>query len=55
MSGVDRRTVIKGAAAAAAAAPFSWALSRTAAAADGDDTELHWLEGSAPEIHAGAT
>lgn len=55
MSGVDRRTVIKGAAAAAAAAQFSWALSRTAAAADGDDTELHWLEGSAPDVHAGAT
>ncbi|MFH0178841.1 Tat pathway signal sequence domain protein [Streptomyces cacaoi] len=57
MSGVDRRTVIKGAAAAAAAAPFSWALSRTAAAADGAaaDTELHWLEGAAPDVHAGAT
>ena len=55
MSGVDRRTVIKGAAAAAAAAQFSWALSRTAAAADGEDAELHWLEGPAPDVHAGAT
>jgi len=55
--GVDRRTAVKGAAAAAAvaAARFSWALSRTAAAADTDDTELHWPEGSAPDVHAGAT
>ncbi|MFF4250059.1 Tat pathway signal sequence domain protein [Streptomyces sp. NPDC001663] len=53
MPGVDRRTVIKGAAAAAAAAQFSWA--RTAAAADGYDAELHWLEGQAPDVHAGAT
>jgi len=53
--GVDRRTVIKGAAAAAATAPFSWALSRSAAAAPsaGGDTELHWLEGTAPGTHAG--
>ncbi|CAM5554458.1 RIFT barrel domain-containing protein [Streptomyces aurantiogriseus] len=57
MSGVHRRTVIKGAAAAAAAAPFSWSPSRTAAAAagSGQATELHWLEGSAPAVHAGAT
>ena len=55
MPGVDRRTVIKGAAAAAATAPFSWALSRSAAAAPsaGGDTELHWLEGAAPGTHAG--
>ncbi|MEU6257261.1 hypothetical protein [Streptomyces sp. NPDC047043] len=25
------------------------------AAADGDDTELHWLEGQAPDVHGGAT
>ncbi|BBC31360.1 hypothetical protein SGFS_026540 [Streptomyces graminofaciens] len=63
VSGVDRRTVIKGAAVAAAATQFSWALSRSAAAApDGasgaasaGDTELHWLEGSAPGAHAGTT
>jgi hypothetical protein len=57
VSGVDRRTVIKGAAAASAAVPFSWILSRSAAeAADADDvTALHWLEGSAPAVHAGAT
>ncbi|MFF4055803.1 Tat pathway signal sequence domain protein [Streptomyces sp. NPDC001668] len=56
MSGVDRRTVFKGAAAAAALTQFSWAQSRTAAAVAGDDdTELHWLEGSAPDVHAGAT
>ncbi|WP_327720760.1 Tat pathway signal sequence domain protein [Streptomyces sp. NBC_00490] len=55
MPGVDRRTVIKGAAAAAAAAQFSWAQSRTAAAADADDTELHWLEGATPDAHAGTT
>ena len=39
MPGVDRRTVIKGAAAAAAA----------------DDTELHWLEGATPDARAGTT
>ncbi|MEU9914035.1 hypothetical protein [Streptomyces sp. NPDC051001] len=59
MPGVDRRTVIKGAAAAAAAARFSWAQSRTAAAADADDTELHRLEGAASrradDAHAGTT
>ncbi|MET7697322.1 hypothetical protein [Streptomyces sp. NPDC005485] len=57
MPGVQRRTFIKGAATAAATAPFSWALSRSASAADdaGGDTELHWLEGSAPAAHAGTT
>ncbi|MFF0014078.1 Tat pathway signal sequence domain protein [Streptomyces sp. NPDC005374] len=55
MSGVDRRTVFKGAAAAAALTQFSWAVSHAAAAADGDATDLHWLEGSAPDVHAGAT
>ncbi|MEV7891216.1 RIFT barrel domain-containing protein [Streptomyces sp. NPDC002817] len=39
MPGVDRRTVIKGA----------------AAAADADDAELHWPEGATPDAHAGTT
>lgn len=55
MPGVDRRAVIKGAAVAAAAAQFSRALSRPATAADGDATELQWLEGSTLDAHADAT
>ncbi|MDX3382126.1 Tat pathway signal sequence domain protein [Streptomyces niveiscabiei] len=56
MSGVNRRTVIKSAAVAAAATSFAWSLSRPAAAATGTDaaTELHWLEGT-PDAHAGTT
>ncbi|WP_416971311.1 Tat pathway signal sequence domain protein [Streptomyces sp. 4F14] len=56
MSGVNRRTVIKSAAVAAAATSFTWPLSRPAAAATGTDTatELHWLEGT-PDAHPGTT
>ncbi|QNP69063.1 hypothetical protein IAG44_06145 [Streptomyces roseirectus] len=54
MSGAHRRTVIKGAAVAAAATSVSWARSRPAAATSGARTELRWLEG-APDAHAGAT
>ncbi|WP_329116963.1 exo-rhamnogalacturonan lyase family protein [Streptomyces sp. NBC_01465] len=57
MSGPARRTVIKSAAFAAAAAQFAWASNRSAYAADSADpgAELHWLEGSAPAAHTGTT
>ncbi|WP_327319348.1 hypothetical protein [Streptomyces sp. NBC_01235] len=56
MSSVERRTVGKGAA-AAGAAPFSWALSRSAAVADGAaiDTEPHRPVGGAPAGRSGGS